>query len=63
MKRGYGAQQSKAAGREEANERMLDLAAQSNPREGIRQALEDVNKGRSRPLEEFFREFEANHDL
>ena len=44
MKRGYEPQRPKAAGREEANERTLDLAAQANAREGIRQGLEDVNK-------------------
>lgn len=47
----------------EAYQRLLDLAAQADAREGIRQGLEDARKGRSRPVEEFFREFEAAHGL
>jgi hypothetical protein len=38
-------------------------AAQANAREGIRQGLEDVRQGRVRPVEEFFREFEATHSI
>ena len=45
----------------EAYQRLLDIAARADSREGIRQGLEDVRKGRSRPAEEFFREFEAAH--
>jgi hypothetical protein len=37
--------------------------AEADAREGIRQGLEDVRKGRTRPAEEFFKEFEAKHDL
>lgn len=47
----------------EAYQRLLDIAARADAREGIRQGLEDVRKGRSRPAEEFFREFEALHGL
>ena len=47
----------------EAYQRLLDLAAQADAREGIRQGLEDARKGRSRPIEEFFQEFEAKHGL
>lgn len=46
-----------------AHRRLLDIAAQADARAGIRQGLEDARKGRSRPAEEFFREFEALHGL
>jgi hypothetical protein len=39
----------------------LDRAAAADAREGIRQGLEDVGRGRLRPAREFFREFEAKH--
>jgi hypothetical protein len=39
----------------------LDLTAQADAREGIRQGLEDVKNGRTRPIREFFAEFEAAH--
>jgi hypothetical protein len=51
------------AGRDRANQLLLDLAAQADVREGIRQGLEDARKGRTRPAEEFFREFEHAHSL
>jgi len=38
--------------------RLLDAVAQADSREGIRQGLEDARKGRTRPAEEFFGEFE-----
>ncbi|PYV82826.1 MAG: prevent-host-death protein [Acidobacteria bacterium] len=47
----------------EAYQRLLDIAARADAREGIRQGLEDVRKGRSRPAEEFFKEFEAKYGL
>ena len=47
----------------EAYQRLLDIAARADAREGIRQGLEDARKGRSRPAEKFFREFEALHGL
>ena len=47
----------------EAYQRLLDIAARADAREGIRQGLEDARKRRSRPAEEFFREFEALHGL
>ncbi len=47
----------------EAYQRLLDIAARADSREGVRQGLEDARKGRSRPAEEFFREFEALHGL
>ncbi|MGH9511743.1 MAG: type II toxin-antitoxin system Phd/YefM family antitoxin [Terriglobales bacterium] len=47
----------------EAYQRLLDIVAQADAREGIRQGLEDVRKGRIRRAEEFFKEFEAAHGL
>lgn len=46
-----------------AYQRLLDIAAAADAREGIRQGLEDVRKGRTRPAREFFAEFEAKHGL
>ena len=46
-----------------AYQRLLDIAASADPREGIRQGLEDVRKGRVRPAREFFPEFEGRHGL
>jgi prevent-host-death family protein len=47
----------------EAYQRLLDLAAHADAREGIRQGLADAKKGRTRPARQFFREFEATHGL
>src|SRR6266700_5603209 len=47
----------------EAYQRLLDIAARADAREGIRQGLEDARKGRMRPVEEFFKEFEALHGI
>ncbi len=47
----------------EAYQRLLDLAARADAKEGIRQGLEDAKKGRMRPVGEFFDEFEAAHGL
>jgi prevent-host-death family protein len=47
----------------EAYQRLLDFAAKADVREGIRQGLEDARKGKTRPAEEFFKEFEAKHGL
>jgi hypothetical protein len=38
-----------------AYQRVLDVAASADADEGIRQGLEDVKKGRTRPAREFFR--------
>jgi prevent-host-death family protein len=46
-----------------AYQRLLDIAAQADVREGMRQALQDVKKGKSRPAKEFFAEFEAAHGI
>lgn len=41
----------------------MDIAAQADPEEGIRQGLQDVSKGKVRPAKEFFEEFEARHAI
>jgi prevent-host-death family protein len=46
-----------------AYQRLLDIAARADAREGIRQGLEDLRKGRTRPVREFFKEFEAKHEI
>ena len=47
----------------EAYQRLLDIAAGADAREGIRQGLEQARKGKTRPVEKFFKEFEAKHGL
>ena len=47
----------------EAYQRLLDIAAAADVREGIRQALDDAKKGRTRPAREFFAELEAKYGL
>ena len=47
----------------EGYQRLLDLAARAEAEEGIRQGLEDARKGRIRPAEEFFAEFEGRHGV
>jgi hypothetical protein len=47
----------------EAYQRLLDMAARADAREGVRQGLEDSRKERTRPAREFFREFEAARGL
>ena len=47
----------------ESYQRLLDLAAQADAQEGIRQGLEDARKGRMRAARQFFSEFESSHDL
>ena len=47
----------------EAYQRLLDLAAQADAEEGIRWGLEDAEAGRTRPVREFFAEFEARHGI
>jgi prevent-host-death family protein len=46
-----------------AYQRLLDIAAQADANEGIRQGLDDVANGRARPAREFFRAFEAGHGI
>ena len=47
----------------EAYQRLLDIAAQADAEEGIRQGLEDARQGKIRPIEEFFAEFESAHGI
>src|SRR5512140_2151135 len=47
----------------ESYQRLLDIAAGADAEEGIRQGLDDVKKGRIRPVREFFAEFEARHGI
>jgi prevent-host-death family protein len=46
-----------------AYQRLLDIAAAADAREGIRQGLDDMRKSRSRPVKEFLDEFEARHGI
>ena len=43
-----------------AKQRLLDIAAQADAAEGIRQGLEDLKKGRVQPARECFAEFELS---
>src|ERR1700730_2979918 len=46
-----------------AYQRLLDVAAQADAAEGIRQGLDDARRGRTRRAREFFDEFEAEHGI
>jgi prevent-host-death family protein len=46
-----------------AYQRLLDIAARADASEGIRQGLEQANRGEGRPIEEFFAEFELRHGI
>ena len=47
----------------EAYQRLLDIAARADAREGIRQGLEEARQGKGRDVESFFAEFEAGHGI
>jgi len=47
----------------EAYQRLLDIAAQADEAEGIRQGLEDVKKSRVRPAREVLEEFGRKHGI
>jgi prevent-host-death family protein len=47
----------------EAYQRLLDIAAQADAEEGIRQGLEDVARGRTRPAKRVFDEVRRIHDI
>lgn len=47
----------------EAYQHLLDIAAQADAEEGIRQGLENAKEGKLRPAREFFDEFEAAHGI
>lgn len=46
-----------------AYQRLLDIAAAAEPREGIRQGMDQSKRGQGRDVDEFFAEFEARHGL
>ena len=47
----------------EAYQRLLDIAAQADAEEGIRQGLEDLARGRARPARRAFDEIRRKHDI
>ncbi len=47
----------------EAYQRLLDIVAQADVEEGIRQGLEDAKQGKVQPAREFFADFEAEHGI
>ena len=47
----------------EAYQRLLDIAAQADAEEGIRQGLEDVARGRTRPARSAFNEVRRRNDI
>jgi prevent-host-death family protein len=47
----------------EAYQRLLDIAAQADAEEGIRQGLNDVAHGRIRPAKDVFDEIRRKHDI
>ena len=44
-------------------QRLLDLAAAADANEGIRQGLEDMRKGRTRPADEVFEEMRRKYAI
>jgi prevent-host-death family protein len=46
-----------------AYQRLLDIAASAAAEEGIRQGLDDVKHGRTRPAREVFDEIRRKHDI
>jgi prevent-host-death family protein len=47
----------------EAYQRLLDIAAQADAEEGIRQGREDVVRGRVRPAREALKSFRREHGI
>jgi len=47
----------------EAYQRLLDIAAQAETEEGIRQGLEDAKLRKVRPAREFFAKFETENGI
>ena len=47
----------------EAYQRLLDIAARADAREGIKQGLAEAKAGKGRDAEEFFTDFEAEHGI
>jgi PHD/YefM family antitoxin component YafN of YafNO toxin-antitoxin module len=46
-----------------AYQHLLDIVARADEADGVRQGLEDVKKGKTRPAREFFSEFENHRGL
>jgi len=46
-----------------AYQRLLDLAALADPEEGLRQGLEDIAKGRTRPARKVFAELREEYGI
>ena len=46
-----------------AYQRLLDIAALADPREGIRQGLEQLANGEGRPAREFFAEMRERYGI
>jgi prevent-host-death family protein len=47
----------------EAYQRLLDVVARADAEEGIRQGLDDVAHGRTRPARDVFDEIRRKHDI
>lgn len=47
----------------EAYQHLLDLAAEASAAEGIRQGLEDLKRGQTRPASEVFDELRGKHGI
>jgi prevent-host-death family protein len=47
----------------EAYQRLLDIAARADAEEGIRQGLDDVARGRTRPAKEDFDQIRRKHAI
>jgi prevent-host-death family protein len=47
----------------EAYQRLLDIAARADVHEAIRQGLDDIAHGRTRPAREFFEELRRRHGI
>jgi prevent-host-death family protein len=47
----------------EAYQRLLDIAARADAEEGIRQGLEDVKAGRTRPAKEAFEDLRRKYGI
>ena len=47
----------------EAYQRLLDIAALADEREGVRQGDQDATAGRTRPASQFFTEMRKKHGL
>ncbi|MGH6858138.1 MAG: type II toxin-antitoxin system Phd/YefM family antitoxin [Methylocella sp.] len=47
----------------EAYQHLLDLAAKASAAEGIRQGLEDLKRGQTRPASEAFDELRSTHGI